>query len=103
MKKLFLFSKNMVVNIVLIVSLLSLLVYLTTSMNTITVWYGKYTSLNEKYLNLKNQEKNLEQQIYRYKIKVEGIKQESLDKTVLEKQVRERLGAYSRNEIVLIR
>ncbi len=101
MKKFFTSSKNFVVNFVLFISLLGLVAYLITSMNTVTVWYGKYTSLNEKYTVLKLQEKELETQINKFKIKVEGIKKETLDKTILENQVRERLGVYSRNEIIL--
>ncbi len=101
MKKFFTSSRNFIVNFVLFISLLGLVTYLVTSMNTVTIWYGKYTSLNEKYTILKLQERDLETQISKYKIKVEGIKQDTLDKTILENQVRERLGIYSRNEIIL--
>lgn len=86
----------------LTVLFITLSIYSFNSLKYIVGWYLSSSTLGEEINVLEAQEKDVDKQIKVYSKKVYGLREETLDKEVLETQAKSILNMINEDEIIIV-
>lgn len=95
--------KNSLLSVLKITVFVVLVIYSMVSIKYIFNWFNNYNNLQVNLQNLKQQQQDLQNNIQKLTIKVNGLKEESINLDILETQAKTILQLKHKQEKVFIK